>query len=104
MPSTGDSQDRLQNYEIGIKDLCIETCFLEQVTLLIFKKSRSCTDKLTHRMDWTEHGGAAGAGGGSTRKTSASTLKAGELKNSQTGMFYFKKVDDERNRNTGRTK
>lgn len=54
-----------------------------------FQKSRSCTNKLTQRMDWTEH--REGAAGESTRKTSASTLKAGELKNSQTGMSYFKK-------------
>lgn len=53
-------------------------------------------------IEWT--GLNTGGWGGSTRKTSASTLKAVELKNSQTGMFYFKKVDDERNRNTGRTK
>lgn len=37
-----DSQERFfQNYEIGIKDLCIETCFLEQVTLLTFKRAEA---------------------------------------------------------------
>jgi len=38
------------HYEIGgdKRPLCIETCFLEKdkYTLLIFKKGRSCTDKL----------------------------------------------------------
>lgn len=59
-----------------------------------------------HRQANTSNGldRTRGTAGGSTRKTSTSTLKAGELKNSQTGMFYFKKVGGERNKNTGRTK
>lgn len=43
----------------GIKDLCIETCFLKKVkyTLLIFKKGQKLHWQATYQMDWTQQGG-----------------------------------------------
>lgn len=85
MPRTGVVYGNIfkTHYEIGRdKDLCIETCFLktDKYTLLIFKKGISCTDKL--HIKWIR---LNKEGKRSTCKTSASTLRAGEFKISQSG-------------------
>lgn len=77
-----------------IKDLCIETCFSKRTDVANSQEEQK-PHKLHMKSIKTRQEGKR-----ATSKTSARTLRAGELKNSQSGTWfaYFKKVSSEHNK------